>query len=223
MSSSAVFISTSWALCLTPDEARAFLSDKDPKKRSKLVDRLLADERFAGFWAMKWGDLLRIKTGVGVTRPAAAATYYRWVRDSLAHDKPYDQFVRELLTSRGSNYECGPANFFAPSTENNAQGFAEATALVFMGQRIGCARCHVHPEENWTPDDNLGLAAFFAAVSVKSTQRVDGADCLYRSRQDAQAPENRPGGAAEVLGRGRRGPGGSGEGGPGGRARGRRR
>ncbi len=152
------------------EEARAFLSDKDPKKRSKLVDRLLADERFAGFWAMKWGDLLRIKTGVGVTRPAAAATYYRWVRDSLAHDKPYDQFVRELLTSRGSNYECGPANFFAPSTENNAQGFAEATALVFMGQRIGCARCHVHPEENWTPDDNLGLAAFFAAVSVKSTR-----------------------------------------------------
>jgi len=154
----------------TPDEARVFLSDKDPKKRSKLVDRLLGDERFAGFWAMKWGDLLRIKTGVGVTRPAAAATYYRWVRDSLAHDKPYDQFVRELITSRGSNYECGPANFFAPSTENNAQGFAEATALVFMGQRIGCARCHVHPQENWTPDDNLGLAAFFAAVSVKSTK-----------------------------------------------------
>jgi hypothetical protein len=154
----------------TPDEARAFLSDKDPQKRSKLVDRLLADERFAGFWAMKWGDLLRIKTGVGVTRPAAAATYYRWVRDSLAHDKPYDQFVRELLTSRGSNYECGPANFFAPSTENNAQGFAEATTLVFMGLRIGCARCHVHPEENWTADDDLGLAAFFATVSVKSTR-----------------------------------------------------
>jgi hypothetical protein len=154
----------------TPDEARAFLSDKDPKKRSKLVDRLLADERFAGFWAMKWGDLLRIKTGVGVTRPAAAATYYRWVRDSLAHDKPYDQFVRELLTSRGSNYECGPANFFAPSSDNDAQGFAEASALVFMGLRIGCARCHVHPEENWTLDDDLGLAAFFAAVSVKSTR-----------------------------------------------------
>jgi hypothetical protein len=154
----------------TPDEARAFLSDKDPKKRSKLVERLLTDERFAGFWAMKWGDLLRIKTGVGVARPAAAATYYRWVRDSLAHDKPYDQFVRELLTSRGSNYECGPANFFAPSTDNNAQGFAEASALVFMGLRIGCARCHVHPEENWTLDDDLGLAAFFATVNVKSTR-----------------------------------------------------
>ena len=135
-----------------------------------MVDRLLADERFAGFWAMKWGDLLRIKTGVGVTRPAAAATYHRWVRDSLAHDKPYDQFVRELLTSRGSNYECGPASFFAPSTDNNAQGFAEASALVFMGLRIGCARCHVHPEENWTLDDNLGMAAFFATVSVKSTR-----------------------------------------------------
>ena len=154
----------------TPEEARAFLGDKDPKKRSKLVDRLLADDRFAGSCALKWGDLLRIKTGVGVARPAAGELYYRWVRESIAHDKPYDQFVRELVTASGGNYQVGPANFFAPGTNKDPQSFAEAAALVFMGARLGCARCHVHPEENWTLADNLGLAAFFATVSVKSTR-----------------------------------------------------
>jgi Protein of unknown function (DUF1553)/Protein of unknown function (DUF1549)/Bacterial Ig-like domain (group 2) len=154
----------------TPEEARAFLADKDPKKRSKLVDRLLSDDRFVGFGALKWGDLLRIKTGVGVARPAAGELYYRWVRESIAHDKPYDQFVRELVTASGGNYQVGPANFFAPGTNKDPQSFAEAAALVFMGVRIGCARCHVHPEENWTLADNLGLAAFFATVSVKSTR-----------------------------------------------------
>ncbi|MFH1923532.1 MAG: DUF1549 domain-containing protein [Planctomycetota bacterium] len=70
----------------TPDEVRAFLADADPQKRSKLVDRLLARDEFADFWALKWGDLLRVKTGVGVTRPAGAGTYYRWVRRALFSD-----------------------------------------------------------------------------------------------------------------------------------------
>jgi hypothetical protein len=152
------------------EEVRAFLSDKDPKKRSKLIDRLLADDRFANYGALKWGDLLRIKTGVGVARPAAAENYYRWVRESVTQNKPYDQLVRELLTSRGSIYECGPANYFAPAADKDPLGYAENTALVFMGVRVGCARCHVHPEENWALDDNLGMAAFFATVSVKSTR-----------------------------------------------------
>ena len=154
----------------TPDEARAFLADTDPQKRSKLVDRLLTREEFADFWALKWGDLLRIKTGVGVTRPAGAGTYYRWVRESIAQNMPYDQFARELVTASGSNYELGAANFFTPASNKDTQSFAEAAALIFMGARIGCARCHGHPVESWALDDDLGLAAFFATVSFKNTR-----------------------------------------------------
>ena len=130
----------------------------------------MADDRFTNYWALKWGDLLRIKTGVGVARPAAAELYYRWVRESLAQNKPYDQFVRELITASGSNFQVGPANFFAPGTNKDPQSFAENTALVFMGVRVGCARCHVHPVENWTLADNLGWAAFFARMSSKNTK-----------------------------------------------------
>ena len=153
----------------TSAEARAFLADPDPQKRAKLIDQLLVREEFVDFWALKWGDLFRIKSGVGVVRPAAGTAYYRWVRESIAQNMPYNQFVREIVTATGSIYEYGAANFFAPASNRDPQSFAEAVALIFMGARIGCARCHSHPVENWTLDDDLGLAAFFATVNFKKT------------------------------------------------------
>jgi Protein of unknown function (DUF1553)/Protein of unknown function (DUF1549) len=155
----------------TPDEARGFLADKDPQKRSKLIDRLLERREFADFWALKWGDLLRIKSEYPVNVwPKAVHVYYRWLRESLARNTPYDQLVRELLTAGGSNFRVPPANFFRAMPGRNPQSFAETTALVFMGARVNCAHCHGHPTETWTRDDNLGLAAYFSKVTFKATQ-----------------------------------------------------
>lgn len=154
----------------TADESRAFLADKDPAKRSKLIDRLLERDEYADYWSLKWGDLLRIKSEYPVNVwPKAVQVYYRWVHDSLVQNKPYDQFARELLTSNGSNFRRGPANYLRAVQNKDPQTFGETTALVFMGARIGCARCHGHPSEDWTAEDDLGLAAFFAKVSFKST------------------------------------------------------
>jgi hypothetical protein len=154
----------------TPDEARAFLTDNDSHKRSTLIDRLLERDEFADYWALKWGDLLRIKSEFPVRLwPKAVQTYYRWVHDSIAQNKPYDQFVRELLTSHGSNFRSGPANFFRGVPTKDPQTIAETTALVFMGARVSCARCHGHPVENWSQNDDLGMAAFFGKVAFKNT------------------------------------------------------
>jgi hypothetical protein len=154
-----------------PAEVRAFLDDKAPDKRVKLIDRLMAREDFADCWALKWGDLLRIKSEFPVRIwPKAAHTYYRWVRQSLLDNKPYDQFVRELVTASGSNFRCGNVNFFRANPIKDPQTIAESAALIFMGVRMGCARCHGHPTEDWTLDDNLGLAAFFGKVAFKPTQ-----------------------------------------------------
>ncbi|MGC8644206.1 MAG: DUF1549 domain-containing protein, partial [Isosphaeraceae bacterium] len=89
----------------TAAEARAFVHDPDTAhKRSALIDRLLRREEFASYWAMKWGDVLRIKAEFPVNLwPNAAQAYHHWVRESIAQNKPYDQFARELLTSSGSN------------------------------------------------------------------------------------------------------------------------
>jgi hypothetical protein len=155
----------------TAEEARAFVTDPDPAKRSKLVDRLLDREEFADVWAMKWGELLRIKSEYPVRIwPKAVQTYHRWVRDAIERNEPYDQFVRELLVSSGSSFRDGPANYYRAVTNRDPQAFAETTALLFMGVRLSCARCHGHPSESWALDDDLGMAAFFAQVRFKPTQ-----------------------------------------------------
>ncbi len=154
----------------SPEEARAFLTDRDPAKRAKLIDRLMERVEFTDFWALKWGDLLRIKSEFPVRLwPKAVAVYSEWLRESIAQNKPYDQFARELLTSTGSNFKVGPANFVRAVPNKDARTLGETAALVFMGARIGCARCHSHPLESWSPEDDLGLGAYFARVSFKNT------------------------------------------------------
>ena len=98
----------------TAQEAREFIQDADAKnKRRLLIDRLLERDEFADYWAMKWGDVLRIKAEFPVNLwPNAAQAYHRWVRASIAQNKPYDKFARELLTSSGSNFRVGPVNFY---------------------------------------------------------------------------------------------------------------
>jgi len=155
----------------TPEEIRAFVADADPQKRAKLIDRLLERREFADFWALKWGDLLRIKAEYPSNLwPNAVQAYYHWVWDSIAQNKPYDQFVREMLVSTGCNFRDPPVNYYRALEKRDPQGFAETTALVFMGARIDCARCHAHPTESWTLEDNLGMAAFFTQIKFKSTK-----------------------------------------------------
>ena len=154
----------------TPEEARAFLADPNPAKRAGLIDRLMERVEFTDFWALKWGDLLRIKSEFPVRLwPKAVAVYYEWLRESIAQNKPYDQFARELLTSTGSNFKVGPANFVRAVPNKDARTLGETAALVFMGARIGCARCHSHPLESWSPEDDLGFGAYFARVNFKNT------------------------------------------------------
>lgn len=155
----------------TVGEVRSFLADRDPNKRARLVDRLLASDDFAGFWALKWADILRIKSEYPVRLwPKATQTYYRWLRGRIAENEPFDRFAAELITSRGSNFRSGPANFYRAVVSRDPQTLAETASVVFMGVRLGCARCHVHPVENWSRADDLGMAAFFAGMRYKSTQ-----------------------------------------------------
>jgi len=154
----------------SPEEARAFLADKNPAKRKELIESLLGREEFVAFWALKWSDLLRIKGENPVNLwPKGAEAYYQWVYESVARNKPYDQIARELLTATGSNFRCGPSNFYRAVPSRDPRTYGESAALVFLGARLLCARCHGHPEEAWGQDDNLGMAAFFGQIRLKVT------------------------------------------------------
>lgn len=147
----------------TPEETRTFLADTDPKKREKLIDQLLARPEYADFWANKWTDLLRPNAyHVGIK-----ATYNldQWLRRSFRENKPYDQFVRELIGAKGSTWTNGAVVMYRDRREP-----AELTTMVsqlFLGVRLDCAKCHHHPFEIWGQDDFYSFAAFFGKIGRK--------------------------------------------------------
>jgi hypothetical protein len=144
----------------TAAEAREFLLDKKPQKRAALIDRLLAREEFADYWAMKWCDLLRVKAEFPINLwPNAAQAYHRWIRTSVKENTPYDRFARQLLTSTGSNFRSPEVNFFRAVQGKEPQVLAQAVALAFMGCRA----------DKWPNERLAGMAGFFARVGYKST------------------------------------------------------
>jgi len=144
----------------TAKEAREFIQNPDTNKRHALIDQLLERDEFADYWAMKWGDVLRIKAEFPVNLwPNAAQAYHRWVRASIAANKPYDQFVREMLTSSGSNFRVGPVNFYRAIQNRTPEGIAGAVALTFMGARA----------ESWPTNRLSDMAQFFSQIGYKPT------------------------------------------------------
>lgn len=150
----------------TPEEVRRFLADRSPDKRAKAIDAVLRRPEFIDYWALKWGDLLKINRNSMQER--GMWSFHNWVRASIRDDKPVDQMVREIITAEGSTFTEGPANFFLAA--RNASEWAETTSQVFLGVRIGCAKCHHHPFEKWSQDDYYGMTAFFVRLGTKSSQ-----------------------------------------------------
>lgn len=147
----------------TPDDVRKFLTDTTKGKREKLVYSLLEKPEFTDLWAMRWADLLRVdRQQLGHER---AYTYYKWIRESIADNKPFDAFARELVTAEGPLNEVGPANFYKVVTKPG--DMAGTVSQVFLGVRIACAECHHHPFDRWKQSDYYGMTAFFAPISPR--------------------------------------------------------
>ena len=141
-------------------EVREFLEDKHPDKRAKLIDSLLQREEFADYWTLKWCDLLRVKSEFPINLwPNAVQAYHHWIRDAIVQNKPYDEFVRELLTSSGSNFRVPPVNFYRAIQGQEPAAIAGAVALTFMGTRL----------EGWAEERQRGMQVFFSRVAYKKT------------------------------------------------------
>jgi len=150
-----------------PAETREFLAKPD---RKALIDRLLAMPEYASFWTVKFEDWFRNNQLNSQGR--AMGTFKEWIRGWLADDRPYDQIVRELVTSEGDSFLTPATAFWAPATDFMLKKFEVNRAVptvtrLFLGVRLECAECHNHPLENFTQDDFYGLSAFFARMRVK--------------------------------------------------------
>lgn len=151
----------------TRDEVEKFLADSRTDKRARLIDRLLDRPEYASYFALKWAAILQNRgAGYSTSQQRAGTTLFAgWIRDSLAANKPYDQFVSEILTASGSQKENPPTIWYR--TVRKPAEYVESVAQAFLGVRIQCAQCHHHPAERWSQSDYYRLAAVFARVGRK--------------------------------------------------------
>ena len=166
----------------TADEAKAFLADKDAKRREKLIDALVDTPEFADFWALKWADVLR--SSRKTIQVKGSYGMQAWLRGHFLKNTPMDKIVQEIITSNGNSYANPPANYYRIAKDPTA--LAETTAQLFLGVRMQCAKCHNHPFERWSQDDYYGMAAWFARVRTKpepgNKQPGTGAEVVFTAR-----------------------------------------
>jgi hypothetical protein len=145
------------------DDVRVFLADRRPDKRARMIDAVLDRDEYADYWALKWADLLLVdRDNLG---DRGAFEFHRWLRARLAKNRPYDQWVRELVSASGDSGANGPVNFFRAL--RTPEEITESVSQVFLGVRVQCARCHHHPFEKWSQADFYGMVGFFGGLERK--------------------------------------------------------
>lgn len=169
----------------TPEEVKGFLADARTDKRARLIDGLLDRPEFVDYWTYKWSDVLLITTRK--LPQAGVWSFYQFVRQSVADNKPWDRFARDILTARGGTLENGAANYFI--LHKDVTELTEATAVTFLGMSITCCRCHNHPLEKWTQDQYWGMASLFARVGLKNGDRPG--DVVVQSLPQGDVPHPR--------------------------------
>jgi hypothetical protein len=171
----------------TPAEVSKFVADKSLDKRARLIDSLLARGEFVDYWAYKWSDLLLITTR-SLPQPAVWS-FYQFVRQSVADNKSWDRFARDVLTAKGSTLRNGAANYFV--LHKDVADLTESTAVTFLGTSITCCRCHNHPLEKWTQDQYWSMANLFSRVGLKNGER--SGEVLVQAQPDGEALHPRRG------------------------------
>lgn len=152
----------------TLEEIRAFLADRTPDKRAKVIDRLLADPRWADHWMGYWQDVLAENPNIINPTLNNTGPFRWWLYESFRDNKPLDLFVTELLRMRGSPRFGGPAGF-AIASQNDVPMAMKGTvvAAAFLGVEMKCARCHDAPAHASTQKELFQLAAMLATQPVK--------------------------------------------------------
>lgn len=149
----------------TVEELESFTGSTAGAKFARLIDRLLESDDHASYFAGKWAAMLRNRRNTDRDSKAPTEAFYNWIRDGIRENRPYDEFVRDVLTASGEEGKVPPVVWYRSASDPSAQ--LEDVAQLFLGQRIQCARCHHHPFEKWSQDDYYGMAAFFSRLEVE--------------------------------------------------------
>jgi Protein of unknown function (DUF1549)/Protein of unknown function (DUF1553)/Bacterial Ig-like domain (group 2) len=147
-----------------PAEVEKFLKDSSPDKRNQLIDSLIKRPEFVDYWSYKWSDLLLVSSNR--LSNEEMWSYYNWIRDGVASNKPWNKFVYQIVTATGKTAENGAANYWV--IHRDPLDTSENMTQAFLGITITCAHCHNHPLAKWTQKDYYGMANLFARVRLKT-------------------------------------------------------
>lgn len=163
-----------------PADVRAFVADRDPDKRRKAIDRLLASNGHVNHFTTLWRGWLLPEAVTNFELSYNVGPFEDWLRSRIKANTPYDKLVTELITApmngQAVGYavpapEAGASNrqpltplTFYQAKEGKPENLAAATSRLFLGIQIECAQCHNHPFARWSRDQFWGLAAFFGGI-----------------------------------------------------------
>jgi len=171
------------------EEVEAVSTSKDAARRDAVIDRLLASTDYADYFANKWSALLRNRRSEAKQARGTYA-FHGWIRDSLAANKPFDRFVRDILTASGDVSENPPVAWYRQVRTMQTQ--LEDVSQLFLGQRMQCAQCHHHPYEKWSQADYWSFGAAFSQVGFRAGSQP-GEDIIVHRRGEAQATNKKNG------------------------------
>ena len=145
-------------------ETNDFLIDTDPKKREKLIDKLLADPRFGTAQMQLWDVAFFGRVPQNYEAVQRRPAFQAWLAKQFADNVPYDKWIKELMLAEQPGSET-----FWVQYRGQPEEMAVAVSRLFLGTQLQCARCHDHPYEKWTQKDFFGLAGFFVRLVVQES------------------------------------------------------
>ena len=146
-----------------PEEVLEFINDGSSKKRSEKIDELVGSKESVDYWTSIWVNWLIGRRGDGDDRRIGLTG---WVREALDTNRPYNQFVSELVAADGEIKDNAAGNYVL-RYERSPVFLTSHTSRLFLGLPMQCAECHDHKTETWLQKDFYGVAAFFTGIESK--------------------------------------------------------
>ena len=163
----------------TPEEVLDFLKDGSSTKRQKKIEELLASEDYLDYWTELWVNWLIGRRGDGDSQRLGLRL---WVRDALAKNMPYNQFVQELIAADGELRDNGAGNYIL-RYERSPVSLTSHASRLFLGLPMQCAECHDHKTEVWSQEDFFRVAAFFTGIESEQKGFIESMDMVGNERR----------------------------------------
>ncbi len=159
------------------DVAERFLAGRDPQKRERLVDSLLDDPAYVRNWSAVWTNLL---VGRSDSRDINRSALKKFLRESFARNRPWNEMVAEFISAEGNVEENGATNFLLAHLNNSAMPATAITSRVFLGRQIACTQCHDHPFNDWKQESFWAFNSFFQQTAVVRSEHRDARTGIMR-------------------------------------------